>query len=119
MECHYPPPGVAICEHRDFNVVSCSDRRFSAVVSLDLVLPDAVLLYDFVIIMRISVSRVTVAVQSLSLGDSFVFVPPLGVAFLSLPLGGLVVSFSLMETSKNTTHGNFKEHNSLNLSAKR
>ena len=54
--------------------------------------------------MGISVSRVTVAVQSLSLGDSLVFVLPLGVAFLSLPLEGPVVSFSLMEISKNTTH---------------
>ena len=53
--------------------------------------------------MGISVSRVTVAVHYLSLGDSLDFVLPLGVTFLSLPLGEPIVSFSLMEISKNTT----------------
>ena len=90
---------VPICQHRDFNVVFSLDRRFSVVVPLDLALPDSVLLSHFVIIMGICISRVAVAVQFLSLGDSLVFVLNLGVEFLSLPLGGLVVSFSPMEVS--------------------
>ena len=99
----------AICEHRDFNVVSCSDRRFSVAVSLDLILPDSVLLSNFVIIMGISVSRVDCSCPILILWRFTCFCTPFGSSISKSPFGRTSCVFP--------TDGNFKEHNSLNLSA--